>query len=268
MRMSKRNRLFIGLAVLLLLVLAFAVPAIVSEIDDRNEMRAASRSLKQLSEICLQRYPATTASEKFKSLRHCIYVNSVFNVNKGNSKLWEDHDKMADWTLDYAEKERSVPPPMECSYRSGTLVTMLRALGYDARDIVITQDEDNFPDHVVISVFNPETQKWEVHDASYDVEFLSLEDRKPLGIKRMLRFGTDKFEPCNFEGKCGWNQKTSEDFDLQFNRKYWNVAWIKAKNTMYVSNHFDVNKKRMVKGEEMSYCEFRKKWCKNVVPVE
>lgn len=265
MKTRKRFLILLGVAVFGLAIAAFLL---IPPIKKDYETREAAKALVELSEICLEKFPATTASEKFRNLRHCIYINSIFSADKVNNKIWKNVHKMAGMTLDYAQKDTNVPPPMECSNRSGLLVAMLKALGYNARDIVTARDEDDFNDHVVMSVFNPETKRWEVHDPSYDVEFLSLKDRKPLGIKRMLMFGTDKFEPCNFEGKCGWDQKNSEGFDLKFNKGYWNVAWIKAEKVMYVSEHFDVNKKRPVYGENLSYCDWRAKWCNNLVHLD
>lgn len=256
-----RRFIFIAVAAAILVTAGISYGKIHENREDQNRFK----SLKGFSEICLQKFPANTHAEKIKNLRHCLFVNTKFSVDKNMTPLWDDKAMMADWLFDYASKTRSDPPPMECSYRSGTLVTMLESQGYEAHDIVITRNEDDFNDHVVVEVLNPDTGAWEVHDPSYDIDFVTIQDKKPLGIKDMLVKDTSEYTACNYAGKCTWDQKTSEGFQLQYNRGYWNTAWIKEDKVLYISKRFNETEKRSVYGEQKSYCEFRAKWCNNVV---
>ncbi len=223
---------------------------------------------REVVALCLKQFPADNKTDEIKSLRHCIFKNSVFSDDKEFESLWKNKIAMAKWLRSSVAKERDSFPPMECSYRSGTLVSMLRSVGYEAHDLVIPKNEDNFSDHVVVEVLNPDTKKWEIHDPSYDVNFISLKDKAPLNIKEMLTIDKDDYMPCNFEGKCGWHLRTDEGIDLTFNKSYWNLAYIKDQNVLYVTKRLDVNAKRPVYGENLSYCEWRAKWCNNIVHLD
>lgn len=232
--------------------------------QERNERDLASRYLGDAAELCLKEFPAKNSHEKIRNLRHCVYINSEFRTDENLVSLWENEDVVASWMVNYMQKSVKNPPPMECSIRSGTFGEMLESQGFKSRNIIVTRNEDNFNDHVVRGVFNPDTEKWEVHDPSYDVEFVSLKNKEVLGIKRMLRAGVDEFVPCNYEGQCGWDLKTKE-LPLTYNKGYWNIAWIKETRTLFTTQNLDVNAKRNVYGENMSYCEFRAKWCRDKI---
>lgn len=233
-----------------------------------REVRLTALAHHNFAKLCLKKFQAKNETEEIRNLRHCLFVNSEFNTDKATAPIWKDKAGTAQWLFEYGQGKREKAPPMECSYRSGTLVGMLKSLGYKAHDLVIPQNVDNFNDHVVVEVLNPDTNKWEIHDPSYDVDFVSLENRSRLSLKEMLTIDKDKYEPCNFEGKCGWDWKTSEGFALEFNKLYWNIAYVRDEDTLYVTKRLDVNAKRPVYGENLSYCEWRAKWCNNIVHLD
>ncbi len=264
----RRKNVFILTALVSTGILIYGLSAAREYYGERQERKAAFKSLSDFSAICLQKFPAKTDSQKIRNLRHCLYVNTLFSTDKKHTELWNQKDKMADWLFDYASKTRGDPPPMECSNRAGTLVTMLNTQGYQAHDIVVARDEDNFDDHVVTEVLNPDTKKWEVQGSSYDVEYVTKKDRKNLNLQQMLSLDTSEYMPCNFEGRCGWDLVTSEGMTLAYNRGYWNTGWVKAQRTLYISKRFDENKIRPVYGKQLSYCQWRAKWCDNIVHLE
>ena len=231
--------------------------------QESHEKKLAGSYLADAAELCLKEFPAKNSHEKIRNLRHCVHINSEFKTEKELKSLWSNEDVVAGWLLGYMQKNKPKPPPMECSVRSAVLGGMLESQGFESRDIVVARNEDDFNDHVVRGVLNPDTRRWEVHDPSYDVEFVSKKNKEVLGIKRMLRAGVDEFIPCNYEGKCGWDLKTREGLNLEYNKGYWNIAWIRKIRTLLTTDNLDVNDKRSVYGENLSYCEFRAKWCKH-----
>jgi len=233
---------------------------------ETEEMERANTALISFADLCLKKFPAETETKKFDSLRHCVFVHSVFRDNKKYTPYWEKKDLMADWILGHAKDRKSEPPPMECSFRSWTLIHMLRAMGYQAHDVVTAADQDGFPDHVIARIFNPDTGRWEVHDPSYDTKYYA--ESKALDIHEMLRMEPDNFYPCDFEGRCGWDKISRENIPFMLAHRYWNTAWIREEEKIYIAAAFDVNKKRKVGNETESFCEQRKKWCKNIVTID
>ncbi|PZP56609.1 MAG: hypothetical protein DI586_03080 [Micavibrio aeruginosavorus] len=263
---QKSFKWFLG-AFLILAALG-AVYELSRENKKTDEKMAVMDVHREVVALCLKQFPADNKTNEIKSLRHCVFKNSVFSDDKEFEPLWKNKMAMAKWLRSSVSKERNSFPPMECSYRSGTLVSMLKSAGYEAHDLVIPKNEDNFSDHVVVEVLNPDTQKWEIHDPSYDVNFVSSKDKAPLDIKQMLTIDKDDYKPCNFAGKCGWHLRTDEGIDLTFNKAYWNMAYIKDLNVLYSTDRLDIHAKRNVYGKQLSYCEWRKKWCNNIVELD
>ena len=262
----KKNKIFLsGLVVIVVLGLAYSAYEYNKYRLEIHEKEIATRNFSGIAELCLNEFPAKNSHEKTRNLRHCVFINSQHNTEKNMRSLWEKADVMSGWMLGYMRKEKPYAPPMECSVRSGMLTEILKSQGLQSRHVVATRNEDNFNDHVVVEVLNPETGEWELHDPSYDVEFLSLTDKRPLGIKEMLSSGTGKFVPCNHDSKCGWDLKTREGTTLDYNRGYWDIAWVKTIRTLFTTDRLDVNVKRYVQGQKLSYCEFRAKWCKDKI---
>ncbi len=258
--------------VIFLVLFAGGVVAGVKEIRKKNEKAQIKKDTMevylQVAQACLKKFPAENKTQEIRNLRHCVVVNSTFSDDKNLKPVWDDKIGTAKWLHSRILNKAKEPPPMECSYRSGTLVGILRSLGYDAHDMVIPKNEDNFSDHVAVEVLNADTGKWEVHDASYDVDYVSTKNNARLSIKEMLTIDKDQYKPCNFKGKCGWKMETAEGHSLETNKAYWNIAYIKDRKVLYSTDRLDINAKRNVFGENISYCEWRKKWCNNIVELD
>lgn len=252
--------------VIMVTVLIVTIFGATKRMDERREQAETSRILNDVAKICLAKYPARNDGDVFDSLRHCVFKNSIFSDKKENTPFWDDKALMARWTRDFTTGVRQDPPPMECSFRTHTLKIMLRSLGYQARSIVTAQDADNFPDHVVLEVFNPSTNAWEVHDASYDTQYMA--QGKPLNVQQMISLGVNNFEPCDFDGRCGWDKISRENIPFSLAERYWSTAWVRRLKTLYVADEFNVEQPRNVDGIKQAYCEKRAKWCNNVVVVK
>jgi hypothetical protein len=226
---------------------------------------SVNEPLEKFSAACLKQFPAGTESQKIVNMRHCIYVNTSFSVDKKMAPMWQDRPAMMRWLYEHMSQPEKLPPLMECFYRAHTLSRSLKLLGYKAHTLTVTQDRDGFPDHVNVEVFNPDTKKWEVQDPSFDIHYVSKKDKSVLGPKEYLTLGYDDILPCNFEGQCDWDLKTSEGFSIRLTQDYMGAAYIKYENTLYLGRGYNENKKHDVQGKKISLCEFHPDYCKNIV---
>lgn len=226
---------------------------------------------KEFADWCLGKFPAKTASEKIINLRHCVTISSEFSTDKKNKEIWNDHLTMAQWLLDYAHGKSEKAPPMECAYRSGSFRGVLESVGFEAKNLVVALDVDNFDDHVVVEVLNPDTGQWQMEDPTYDAHYTLKGDKtkRALSMQELLVTDKDRIQACDYTGRCGWDYETREGKPMNKTRDYWNLAYSKEDKALYVaSKRFDETKKRPVYGELLSYCEWRKKWCGNVVHLQ
>lgn len=221
--------------------------------------------LEAFSKACLKNVREDNATDKIINLRHCIHINSSYNDDKKNMNVWQDRPAMMRWLNNYVTKAKKNPPPMECFYRARTLNRSLRLLGYDARTVVITNNADNFPDHVMVRVRNPDTKHWEIQDPSYDIRYVAKKDGHTLGMRQLLTYKIDDFEPCNFEGKCGWDLISREKFGISNLRPYFASAYDNRERVLYLSRDFDENRIRNVYGKKMSFCQWKPDYCKRII---
>ncbi len=249
-------------------VLALALHLARHEVKSWTDKFSINHSLKEFSQTCLKEFPAKTDTQKIISLRHCVFMNTIFTTDKRMGEMWQDRAAMMDWLEDYSSKSRRAPPPMECSYRARTLGRTLRVLGYQAHTIVVTRGADNFNDHVIVEVLNPDTKKWEIQDPSFDVQYVAKKDKSVMSIKDLLTVDFDKMIPCNYEGKCDWLMKTMEDFDVVRNQDYMGSAYIKHDKTLYLGRGFNENKPRKYQGKEMSFCQIHPDWCNKTIRLD
>ena len=226
---------------------------------------SVNEPLEKFSAACLKDLPAKTDTQKIINLRHCIYTHTVFSTDKKMQVLWMDRAAMMKWLNDYATQSTKTPPPMECFYRARTLSRALKLLGYKAHTMVVTHEADNFYDHVTVEVFNPDTNKWEIQDPSFDVQYVSKKDKSVAGPKEWLTWGFDKMQPCNFDGKCGWDLKTPEDFDLVRTQDYMSSAYVRYDKTLYLGRGFDEHVKRNVYGKKLSFCQWEPEFCQKII---
>lgn len=160
----------------LFLIIALSIPVlsygtyriggkIYREANDILSQKDINSEFKVFAERCLEDKKITSSQNKFDHLRHCIHMNSFHSIDEEYRKT-ERHGKNAFYknVFEYAKGNLPQKPHLECSRRSMMLTNLLKNISYKARNIVVISKSKNFSDHVIVEVYNPITQAWEIHD--------------------------------------------------------------------------------------------------------
>lgn len=234
----------------------------IDEVRDRINwylLNKTDRPLEAIAQKCFIEFPAETVSQKIISLRHCVNLYSTFSADPKNRDKWNNQQGMMQWMEKYSRHETSEPPPMDCYYRAHAMVWILRALGLQAYTVVITNNADNFMDHVVVRVKNPDTGKWEIQGPLYDMAYRLKEKEGWLDSRDLL--AEENFEPCDFNGKCGWGLVSREKLTVSTIKNYFSSLYDTKEKILYLSRDFDEKKVRKVQGKKMNFCEKRPEYC-------
>lgn len=231
--------------------------------------------------LCLRNIDRTNHSLVLDMLRNCVHQNSEHNVDKeffsiasnAESNI-EANKNYAQEVIKYAKQERDTKPHLECSKRARTLVSLYRALGYDARHIRVTVYKENFPDHVMTEVYNTSTENWEVQDASFNVHIKSVKTDKRLNMAEIIKLDTQEIVPCPLKGQCGWNDFTHDGaFHTKNLPLYSGIAYLGSYNDfgrgplLYNPNKSPINKPIIHNGLTHSFCEKHKRQCHKTINI-
>ena len=117
-------------------------------------------------------------------------------------------------------------PSMNCGHRTFILGQLLDALGYQTRRVnLLNPDKQG---HVFLEVLNPETKKWEITDADFNVYFEN--ERGRLGLVDLIYDDPKTYKPCS-EKKCDWNDWHSKDAGKPYfliEAKYFSIGFIES----------------------------------------
>jgi hypothetical protein len=237
-------------------ILAYGVLAALDYLDQRK----LSRIHNEMAQLCLQKYaqPGETIADAFRS---CVHENTTHNIDDEFYAHWKDEAGMAQSALDYLRGTLKEKPHFECSTRTGLMLGLLEAKGIKAQDLIVARFEENYNDHVVVGVWNPEKKSWDVHDPSYDIFLADRVTKIPATAHELLLRPLSDFVPCTEKDKCSWDIKTTQQIPVTELFGLWGVMAYKDLSgewdLLYNQKKFDPYQ---VLGSQ-SYCEKRRKYC-------
>jgi hypothetical protein len=140
----------------------------------------------------------TTATELIDFTRSWMFQNTFIG------------DELLVYSPDYSDaaqlmynhsKGDGEAPQMYCNGISTTLLTVLRELGIDSRLIFLYGEVEGYiSEHTVLEVFNPDIQRWEIHDSTRDYYFIDTSTMERVSIERLVFGSLDSIQACTNEG--------------------------------------------------------------------
>ncbi len=147
---------------------------------------------------------------KMETLNNFVHGNSVHNTD---AEYWDDFKhkpRTLDKLLAFAKGRSDKPPHMDCSTRSKLLLPLIRRAGFEVHMIDIFRYDPKYLSHVVVEVKNPENQKWEIYDPTYQIFWRNDKTGERTGVREMVESADFHFTPCHDEKRCGYDR---EDVD-------------------------------------------------------
>lgn len=133
---------------------------------------------------------------------------------------------------------------------------------------------EGYPEYSFIEVLNPDTQKWEIHDVNYNIYYKGNETGEKLGTRRVFLAGFENVQACrtdkNGKETCGWDMRAKDSKRTGEVQKFWGAAVIQdprtKTNTLHINAEgFPFADTELVAGEEKTFCQYREKFCKDIV---
>lgn len=130
-------------------------------------------------------------------------------------------------------KGNGAPPAVECSARATAMLTLLGELGIDSRLIFLyEQAGESIAQHTELEVFNPDSQRWEITDPTYNVYFIDANSGARSSIAQLVFAPPDATRPCD-----GCNAADAAKASAHF--QAYRIGYT---NTFYVNpDRFDVS---------------------------
>ena len=154
--------------------------------------------------------------------------------------------------------------------RAGILFNLLKRQGLNVHIVDVFRPEDNFPAHVFVEVFNPETNAWEVQDPDYNISWKVMADGRTASIRDLVSLPSDDFFPCYADGICAFNRTDIKLAIKEKVRDYFGVAVIrdpetKERHTIFNPEKFDLKWKFRTHNGLKDFCEFAPKNCRGEI---
>ncbi|MCY4538253.1 MAG: transglutaminase domain-containing protein [Chloroflexi bacterium] len=103
--------------------------------------------------------------------------------------------------FDYSQGRSSERPHLLCDGRSTAMLTILRELGIDSRLVFLYSPVPGYlAQHTVLEVFDPERQRWQVHDLAWDFYYVDLNSRERVSAERILFGPRENLAGCPIAG--------------------------------------------------------------------
>ncbi len=196
------------------------------------------------------------------ALRGCLHEAGEHRIDFEYAENWKNKDVLFS-RLDARVGDQSLPPPaMDCFARTVTFSRLLQRADIESHNIVLISPTDEFSDHVMLEVLNPETGKWELHDPSFDVVLSDAATHAPLSARETVAADMDDIIPCRGE-VCGWDLKSWEGRNVTTIRDYLGAmaqrnSSVEPAKVFYVNPaRFDIDKPYKVNEKTVTYREFR-----------
>ena len=270
-----KKRALIALAIITGLVLIIVVTEEALDIyAEKKENKAFAALAPDFISLCLEDTNRSDHSFILGRLRQCVYDNSIHNVDEEFYAHWRapTSDKLRR-IMNFAKGDAMEPPHMECSTRTEVLEELYLFMGYDTKKYIVAKPANEFPDHVLVEVLNPDTTKKELHDPTFNVSYNHLGTGKRLSAIDVLQTPIFEIVACSNSGECSRQQMMNDIEPLFMKMQHYYGLFYHKPDTGNKDGILSINKSRFdpeqkfeVDGEMMTYCEKKAKNCQN--PIE
>ena len=101
-----------------------------------------------------------------------------------------DYSDAVELMYDFSQGESSELPHLQCDGRSTAMITILRELGIESRLVFLYRSDPGWlSQHTVLEIFNPERQRWQVHDVGSDFYYVDSKSGDRVNAASIL-FGS------------------------------------------------------------------------------
>jgi hypothetical protein len=210
-----------------------------SPIQTLNRVRHISPTpYPQAQQSALARYIVSqnlpNATDVIDYTRELIYQNSL-SGHKGQ----DDKNIVAIQMIYDTIQGQGEKPYLWCDGRATAFMTVLREMGIDSRLIFLYGDNSTqIQEHTFLEVFNPDTQRWEVEDAFFNLYYVDTETQTRASVERLVFGALDTILACD-----GTTETCSQDL-LQPQRKHLEAFRYGYSDTFWVNpDRFNISKR-------------------------
>lgn len=112
-----------------------------------------------------------------------------------------DYGDAIELMFNYAQGRSSERPLLLCDGRSTAMLTILRELGIESRLVFLYSPVPGYlAQHTVLEVFDPERQRWQVHDLAWDFYYVDSKSRERVSAERILFGSRENLAGCSIAG--------------------------------------------------------------------
>ena len=149
-----------------------------------------SKDYSEMSGIAQQIHDQNlNLSETIDEAHRFIQENSIPDLQQDYDA---DYGDAIELMFNYAQGQSSERPHLLCDGRSTAMLTILRELGIESRLVFLYSPVPGYlAQHTVLEVFNPERQRWQVHDLARDFYYVDMTSLERVSAARIL-FGPRK----------------------------------------------------------------------------
>ena len=132
--------------------------------------------------------------------------------------------RQGDYDADYSDAMQQVfnhsqgtgdAPELYCDGMSTGMLTTFLELGIESRLVFLYgQASGWYSQHTFLEVFNSDTQRWEVHDPTFNLYFMDTETGERVDVERMVFGDIETLVGCNTDGTC--SQAALQDSVVNF----------------------------------------------------
>lgn len=139
-----------------------------------------------------------SASELIDAVHRFIQTNSIPDLQE---RYAADYSDAIQIMYDYAQGRMAEPPHLLCDGRSTAMLTILGELGIESRLVFLYSPAPGYlAQHTTLEVFNPESQRWQVHDLAWDIYYVESPSLERVSAERILFGSHSDLLGCPIQG--------------------------------------------------------------------
>lgn len=164
-----------------------------------RRLRIPAKSFAEMSPVAQEFSKRDlTASELIDAVHRFIQTNSIPDLQE---RYAADYSDAIQIMSDYAQGRIAEPPHLLCDGRSTAMLTILQDLGIESRLVFLYSPAPGYlAQHTTLEVFNPERQRWQVHDLAWDFYYAESPSLERVSAERILFGSHSDLLGCPIQG--------------------------------------------------------------------